>query len=117
MCHCAGFNGTVRGRRTLMTGRTDIRDKGMMVSWGGARRLGNWSRAECSAVRGRDPGTLTVGLQQHTQLELYFASMCRTITFAYRRTVQHAGISTYRCGHIDIDIHSSLWRRVLFGLL
>ena len=99
MCHCAGFNGTVRGQRTLMTGRTDIRDKGMMVSWGGARRLGNWSRAECNEVRGRDPGTLTLALQQQQQLELYFASMCRTITFAYRKTVQHAGISTYRCGH------------------
>ena len=47
-------------------------------------RLGNWSRAECGDLRGRDPGTLSINLDKNSPLELYFPNMCRAVEFRYR---------------------------------
>merc|ERR550517_533529 len=89
-----------------MTGRTDIRDKGRIVSVGGQTRLGNWSRAECGDLRGRDPGTLSINLDKNSPLELYFPNMCRAVEFRYRRSTEHAGIPAWRFSPADETFHS-----------
>lgn len=102
----SGFNETVRGKRTLKTGKTDISDKGMMVTVEDRAELGNWSEASCNHVRGRDPGTLTIGLDKQSPLELYFPNMCRTMMFHYRKTVSVSGIPAWRFAPSEQTFHS-----------
>ena len=101
-----GFNGTVKNKRTLNTGKNDISQKGLFVSYQDQVINGNWSDEKCNMVRGRDPGTLTIGLDKHTPLDLYFSNMCRNIKFVYRKTVVHGGISTYRYVPEETTFHS-----------
>ena len=90
----------------MMTGKTNIQDKGRMVAVGEQTRLGNWSREECSELRGRDPGTLAIGLDKNTPLELYFPNMCRPLVFRYRRSLRVADIPAWRFSPTDDTFHS-----------
>ena len=60
-------------------------------------RLGNWSRAECGDLRGRDPGTLSINLDKNSPLELYFPNMCRAVEFRYRYSAVLYNTVQYRC--------------------
>ena len=83
--------------RTLRTGKNDISRKGEMISFQGNQTLGFWNSSEsCNVIQGRDPGTLSIGLDKKKDLELYFANMCRGMKFQYRKTVTHAGIESWR---------------------
>jgi len=92
----SNFNGTTKNKRTLNTGKNNILEKGLMVSFEDDTKLGNWSDSRCDHIRGRDPGTLSIGLDQHSPLDLYFPNMCRNMMFKYRKVVEHAGIKTWR---------------------
>ena len=101
------MNGTIRSRRTLRTGKSDISRKGEMVSFQGRSVLGTWSTSSsCNLIRGRDPGTLSLGLDKNTDLNLYFANMCRGMKFQYRKTVEHAGIETFRFVPAEETFHN-----------
>ena len=68
-----------------------------MISYQDNDMLGFWnSSVSCNLIHGRDPGTLTTGLDKQKDLQLYFANMCRGMKFQYRKTVTHAGIESWR---------------------
>ena len=78
-----------------------------MVSVGeGETVLGNWSQPHCNTVRGRDPGTLSINLDQDTPLNLYFPNMCRNMMFRFRKRVEVSGITTWRFVPADNTFHS-----------
>lgn len=101
-----GFNQTVMNKRTVMTGKGDISKKGLITSFEGKSSLGSWSEDQCNIIEGRDPGTLTVGLDKKEELNLYFTNMCRNIKFQYRKTVVNSGFEAYRFAPIEETFHS-----------
>jgi len=103
-----GFNQTTMNERTLKTGKGDISTKGLITAFQGKDTLGSWSEDHCNVIQGRDPGTLTIGLDKKTKLNLYFTNMCRNIKFQYRKVVEHSGFQTYRFSPIDETFHSPL---------
>ena len=74
-----GFNQTVRNQRTVRTGLGDIRNKGLVTNIQGQTTLGSWPEPRCNVIEGRDPGTLTIGLNKKEELNLYFSNMCRNM--------------------------------------
>ena len=102
-----GFNQTVLNERTVMTGLNNISTKGLLTAFQGKTTLGSWSEDRCNVIDGRDPGTLTIGLDKKEELNLYFTNMCRNIKFHYRKTVEHSGFETYRFVPIDETFHST----------
>jgi len=102
----SGFNQTVRNQRTVRTGLGDIKNKGLVTAFEGQTSLGNWPEPHCNAIEGRDPGTLTIGLNKKEELNLYFSNMCRNIQFQYRKTVEHAGFQTFRFAPVEETFHS-----------
>jgi len=100
------FNQTVLNERSLKTGKGDISAKGLMTAFRGKATLGSWSEERCNVIDGRDPGTLTVGLDKKKELNIYFSNMCRNMKFQYRKTVDHSGFETYRFAPIEETFHS-----------
>lgn len=93
--------------RTIRTGKSHISVKGEMVSFQNKVTLGTWQTdSSCNLILGRDPGTMSLGLDKHTTLELYFANMCRGMKFHYRKTVEHAGIETLRFVPAEDTFHN-----------
>ena len=61
---------------------------------------------DVNCIQGPDPGTLAIGLDKNTPLELYFPNMCRPLVFRYRRSLRVADIPAWRFSPSDDTFHS-----------
>lgn len=101
-----GMNGTATGARTLLTGKNDIKSKGLYKYAWGRDHLGSWSEESCNVVQGRDPGCLTLDIKKNEMMNLYFQNMCRNIKFRYMATVQHNGLEAFRFSAVEETFNS-----------
>jgi len=84
-------NNTPVNAREIITGKTNLTSKGLMVSWKDKRRLDFWTEKDgssCNSLDGsRDPGGLPLNMQKDEPLSLFLGQVGRKITFAYQKEV------------------------------
>ena len=70
-----------------LIGKTNPKDKGIMVEWEGNNELNYWSSKQCNKVTGRDPSGLPLAINKSDVMNLFIGQLCRSLDFLYEKNV------------------------------
>jgi len=90
-------NVTLRKSLKMHHGIADLAKKGWVEEFDGSSELNWWKPgSHCDKVGGQDGGTLYPGAKKDDDMQMFISLMCRKIGLKYEKTVEHAGLESYR---------------------